>query len=156
MLVLVQMMYSISSEYGFWKVKLLVRISNHSLFFIRKRYMTERTWPFNFNTCTRKENSFGSYFNLIRISIRSREGNYCDSYIFLSHNNALLAQSLNDLPPITLIIYISWHSTHFTPQRLYIIRPNSWWQAWKWPQGCWQRGVGAIEHALISTRSSVF
>lgn len=71
MLVLVQMMYSISSEYGFWKVKLLVRISNHSLFFIRKRYMTERTWPFNFNTCTRKEYSFGSYFNLIRNSIQS-------------------------------------------------------------------------------------
>lgn len=42
-LVLVQMMYSISSEYGFWKVKELVRIQSHSRFLDRKRNMTDRT-----------------------------------------------------------------------------------------------------------------
>lgn len=50
-LVLVQMMYSISSEYGFWKVKELVRIQSHSRFLDRKRNMTDKTWPFNFTTC---------------------------------------------------------------------------------------------------------
>lgn len=50
-LVLVQMTYSISSEYGFWKVKLLVRISSHSRLFVRNRYMTDSTWPFSFTTC---------------------------------------------------------------------------------------------------------
>lgn len=49
-LVLVQMMYSISSEYGFWKVKLLVRINTHSRFLVRNRYMTDSTWPFSFTT----------------------------------------------------------------------------------------------------------
>ena len=53
-LVLVQMMYSISSEYGFWKVKLLVRINIHSRFFMRNRYITDRTWPFNFTTWGRE------------------------------------------------------------------------------------------------------
>lgn len=42
-LTLVQMIYSISSEKGFWKVKELVRIQIQSLDFERNRYMTERT-----------------------------------------------------------------------------------------------------------------
>lgn len=50
-LVLVQMTYSISSEYGFWKVKLLVRISSHSRLLVRNRYMTDSTWPFSLTTC---------------------------------------------------------------------------------------------------------
>ncbi|KAJ8371945.1 hypothetical protein AAFF_G00298570 [Aldrovandia affinis] len=37
-----EMMYSISSENGFWKVKLLVLISIQSRFFIRNQYITER------------------------------------------------------------------------------------------------------------------
>lgn len=49
-LVLVQMTYSISSEYGFWKVKLLLRISTHSRFLVRSRYMTDSTWPLSFTT----------------------------------------------------------------------------------------------------------
>lgn len=50
-LTLVQMIYSISSENGFWKVKELVLIQIHSLDLERNRYMTERTWPFSFTTC---------------------------------------------------------------------------------------------------------
>lgn len=42
-LVLVQMMYSISSEYGFWKVNELVRIRIHSPDLVQKRNMTDRT-----------------------------------------------------------------------------------------------------------------
>lgn len=52
-LTLVQMIYSISSENGFWKVKELVRIQIQSLDLERNRYMTERTWPFSFTACNK-------------------------------------------------------------------------------------------------------
>lgn len=42
-LTLVQMMYSISSENGFWKVKELVRIQINSLDLVRNRNITDRT-----------------------------------------------------------------------------------------------------------------
>lgn len=42
-LALVQMMYSISSEKGFWKVKELVLIQSQSLVLDRKRNMTDST-----------------------------------------------------------------------------------------------------------------
>lgn len=56
-LTLVQMIYSISSENGFWKVKELVLIQIQSLDLERKRYMTERTWPFSFTTCNESNTS---------------------------------------------------------------------------------------------------
>lgn len=56
-LTLVQMMYSISSEKGFWKVKELVLIQSHSLDLERNRYMTESTWPFSFTTCNESSRS---------------------------------------------------------------------------------------------------
>ena len=49
-LTLVQMIYSISSEKGFWKVKELVLIQIHSLDLERNRNITDRTWPFSFTT----------------------------------------------------------------------------------------------------------
>lgn len=56
-LTLVQIIYSISSENGFWKVKELVLIQIHSLDLERNRYMTERTWPFSFTTCNESNTS---------------------------------------------------------------------------------------------------
>lgn len=50
-LTLVQIIYSISSENGFWKVKELVLIQTHSLDLERNRNITDRTWPFSFTTC---------------------------------------------------------------------------------------------------------
>lgn len=49
-LTLVQMIYSISSEKGFWNVKELVLIQIHSLTLERNRNITDRTWPFSFTT----------------------------------------------------------------------------------------------------------
>lgn len=49
-LTLVHMIYSISSENGFWNVKELVLIQIHSLDLARNRNITDRTWPFNFTT----------------------------------------------------------------------------------------------------------
>lgn len=47
---LVQTMYSTSSVYGFWKLKLLVLSHTHSRFLARNRYMMDITWPFSFST----------------------------------------------------------------------------------------------------------
>lgn len=62
-LTLVQMIYSISSENGFWKVKELVLIQSHSLDLERNRYMTERTWPFSFTAC--KESNTSAVYMLV-------------------------------------------------------------------------------------------
>lgn len=62
-LTLVQMIYSISSENGFWKVKELVLIQIHSLDLERNRNITDRTWPFSFTTCAQihQVTSSGAY-----------------------------------------------------------------------------------------------
>ena len=49
-LALVQIMYSISSEKGFWKVNELVLIKIHSLDLERNRNITDSTCPFSFTT----------------------------------------------------------------------------------------------------------
>lgn len=71
-LTLVQMIYSISSENGFWKVKELVLIQIHSLDFERNRYMTERTWPFSFTTCN--ESNTSVVYTLARKGLNARLG----------------------------------------------------------------------------------
>lgn len=50
--VLVQTIYSTSSVYGFWKLKLEVRSHTHSRLDARKRYMMDITCPFNLRTET--------------------------------------------------------------------------------------------------------
>lgn len=50
------MIYSISSENGFWKVKELVLIQIHSLDLERNRNITDKTWPFSFTTWGHKSN----------------------------------------------------------------------------------------------------
>ena len=47
---LVHTIYSTSSVYGFWKLKLLVRSQTHSRFLARKRYITDITCPFSLRT----------------------------------------------------------------------------------------------------------
>lgn len=73
-LTLVQMIYSISSENGFWKVNELVLIQIHSLDLERNRYMTERTWPFSFTTCNKSNTSLvymlGKKQNKNRFNVR--------------------------------------------------------------------------------------
>ena len=49
---LVHTMYSTSSVYGFWKLKLDVRNHTHSRFLARNRYIMDITWPFSFKTET--------------------------------------------------------------------------------------------------------
>ncbi|MGH0186262.1 UNVERIFIED_CONTAM: hypothetical protein FKN15_020784 [Acipenser sinensis] len=49
------MMYSISSEKGFWKVKELVLIQTHSLLLDRNRNITDRTCPFSLVTLAERE-----------------------------------------------------------------------------------------------------
>lgn len=63
-LTLVQMIYSISSENGFWKVKELVLIQIHSLDLERNRNITDRTWPFSFTTCGHKSSKSNTH-NLV-------------------------------------------------------------------------------------------
>ena len=48
----VQTMYSTSSVYGFWKLKLLVRSHTQSWLLAWNRYITDITWPFNLSTAT--------------------------------------------------------------------------------------------------------
>ena len=68
---LVQTMYSISSVYGFWKLKQLMRSHTQSWFLAQKRYITETAWPFSFSTkqiaiCTHAEFIFNSQLDLSR------------------------------------------------------------------------------------------
>lgn len=67
-LVLVQMMYSISSEYGFWKVNELVRIRIHSPALVQKRNITERTCPRSFTTCVRGQTAHSFLFSYLNLT----------------------------------------------------------------------------------------
>ncbi|TNN80977.1 hypothetical protein EYF80_008633 [Liparis tanakae] len=61
------MIYSISSEKGFWKVKELVLIQIHSLDLERNRNITDRTWPFSFTTCGRE--LLSELFCIVRVEL---------------------------------------------------------------------------------------
>lgn len=65
-LTLVQMIYSISSENGFWKVKELVLIQIHSRDLERNRNITDRTWPFSLTTCWHKSHKLSSHIDVLK------------------------------------------------------------------------------------------
>lgn len=65
-LALVQMMYSISSEKGFWKVKELVLIQIHSRDLEWNRNITDRTWPRSFTTYNEYQKSLTNKFRKVK------------------------------------------------------------------------------------------
>ena len=102
MRLLVQTMYSTSSVYGFWKLKLLVRSHTHSWLLAWKRYITDITWPFSLSTAARETTTSSTWRHQLAVQF-----NYCNTKPCPRETLLAYAQRLPILPTHTYV-----HNAH--------------------------------------------